>query len=739
MIDLTLLRILKYKSEYRKIIGRVPMESMDKTTVALLQDFGKYFEKFPEHTRIDLQTFAPLFGAWHPKLTAEQKHGYATILKKVHQDVPEGERDQIIQSMLELRLSTDLANLLMKFEDGELPNIHNATEQVIQQFRLDARIKGLDYIRPDVDALLNREINEDGLRWRLNCLNRCMRGLRPGDFGILAARPDKGKTTALVSEITFMAAQTDQCVVWLNNEGPGDRIYPRLWQAALGEQMSGLIELHQRGRLMTEYEAAIKGAHDKIRVVDIHGQDNHAVERIIEENKPGLVVFDMIDNIRGFGNAARTDLALEHMYQWAREVAVKYEFAGIAASQISVDGDNKQFPADHMLKDSKCLAPGTPVRMFDGSTRAVETIKEGELVMGPDSTPRVVSGPVTGKQGMYRVTHGDKSFVCNEGHILTCIKSTVKPMNGHQKGDIVDLPLVYFLKNPSRLAHYKAVNARVEYAEADLSIDPYLFGLWLGDGAKREMRITSGDPEIQEYLRGLPQYKSEYKQASNCIDFYLGSRKQLDDVGVRNNKHIPSVYKKSSVDQRKALLAGIMDSDGYVDHGTSVVSMSVKRKRLMRDIREVARSLGYNTFTRSKPSTKSVSVGFSCTDELPCLLKRKVYKAQQQYRKMEIEYVGEGDFAGFTVSGDGRYVHGDYTVLHNTGKQGACDFIIMVGAVDDPGYANARFIGTPKNKLRREGAEGNPKEMVAFKPQVARLEDAMETEYDGEEETQSVD
>ena len=73
----------------------------------------------------------------------------------------------------------------------------------------------------------------------------------------------------------------------------------------------------------------------------------------LEQHEPALVVFDMIDNIRGFGDSARTDQRLESMYQWAREAAVKHEFAGIATSQISVDGAGMQFPLDHMLKDSK--------------------------------------------------------------------------------------------------------------------------------------------------------------------------------------------------------------------------------------------------------------------------------------------------------------------------------------------------------------------------------------------------
>lgn len=353
MLDLKLLQILKYRDAYYKIVGRVPTESVDNVTAVLIKDFGKYFDRFPKHDRIDIKTFAPLFSSWHPKLDKEQKNAYVTILKKVHRDVDEDDAAIVMQSMLELRMSSELSSLLMEYEEGNVGNIHAELEAISAEFLRDAKIKSLDYVQVNTDDMLNQEANEEGMNWRLQCLNDCMRGLRPGDFGIVAGRPDKGKTTFLASEITFLAAQSDKPVIWLNNEGPGKRIYTRLWQAALGMTLADLIDLHRKKEMEVKYCQAVNGDKWKIKIFDIHGMDNYAVERILEKHEPSLVVYDMIDNIRGFGDAARTDLALERMYQWARELGVKYECAGIATSQISADGANMQFPSDHMLKDSK--------------------------------------------------------------------------------------------------------------------------------------------------------------------------------------------------------------------------------------------------------------------------------------------------------------------------------------------------------------------------------------------------
>ena len=145
----------------------------------------------------------------------------------------------------------------------------------------------------------------------------------------------------------------DRNIVWLNNEGPGDRIIPRLYQSALGISMSDMKLMHSEGKLVDAYRERIGGRLDRIRVFDIHGMTNGMVANILEENNAGIAIYDMIDNIKGFSDAARTDLMLEQMYQSQRELMVRLDCIGIATSQISQDGDDLRFPTLPMLKDSK--------------------------------------------------------------------------------------------------------------------------------------------------------------------------------------------------------------------------------------------------------------------------------------------------------------------------------------------------------------------------------------------------
>jgi replicative DNA helicase len=356
MIDVQLLRILKYRRDYKSLIGSIPTTATEPQTKAILDDFEDYFSSFPDHNVIDFTVFIPRFKRRHPTLTPEQWTMYLAILRNIQQDADVGTRAGILAEMHELALGARVAKIAADFVEGELEtDLLSEVTLALDRFKLDSGIKSVDFIKDDIADLLKDEINDEGLRWRLSCLNNSMRGLRGGDFGIIAGRPDKGKTTFIADQITYMAPQLPEArnVLWLNNEGKGSRIIPRLYQAALGVKISEMILQSNANKLVPAYRAAIGGRLDKVRIFDIHGMHVGQIELILENNNPGIVVYDMIDHIRGFGDMPRTDLILEEMYKWARERSVKYDCVGLATSQISNEGDGLQFPTLGMLKDSK--------------------------------------------------------------------------------------------------------------------------------------------------------------------------------------------------------------------------------------------------------------------------------------------------------------------------------------------------------------------------------------------------
>ena len=96
----------------------------------------------------------------------------------------------------------------------------------------------------------------------------------------------------------------------------------------------------------------------------------------------------------------------------------------------------------------KCLVKGTPVRMFDGSVKAVEDVLVGDLLMGDDSTPRKVLSLARGEEMCYNITplDGGMEWGCNESHILSL--KFIYSIDGFEPGDVVDVDLRKYLELP---------------------------------------------------------------------------------------------------------------------------------------------------------------------------------------------------------------------------------------------------------------------------------------------------
>lgn len=361
-LDVTTLQILREREDYEKYHKAVPQGLLDKLTEAILTDYGRYFKEYKDHKRIDSNAFkAAFFGKYHPKLTEDQRIQYRAVIDNcLSTKVDPVVKQNYICNVVEQDYTAQMIELLRKYNDGEdvdvLREISQLAEQAEQALNKKADYKFID---DDIGSLLEADDNHTGLSWRLQCLHEHMRPLRAGDFGIVAGRPDTGKTSFLASELTHLAKQIPQAfgedrpVIWFNNEGPGKRIKPRLYQAALDLRLSEMIELHKRGELIQAYRDALGGV-DNIKIIDIHGWWNYEIEDVIRKERPAVMVYDMIDNIRFAGQSgARTDEVLEKMYSWAREACVKYDGIGIATSQISNEGAGMLFPTLGMLKDSK--------------------------------------------------------------------------------------------------------------------------------------------------------------------------------------------------------------------------------------------------------------------------------------------------------------------------------------------------------------------------------------------------
>jgi len=341
-----------------------------------------------------------------------------------------------------------------------------------------------------------------------------------------------------------------------------------------------------------------------------------------------------------------------------------------------------------------CFAPGTKILMYDGTVKSVECVNVGEQVMGDDSTPRNVLELCNNTEMMYKITpNKGESYVVNENHILS-LKCT--GYNNIPKGKIIDITVKDFLeKSKTYQKRFKWFRNSVNFPEKEVSIDPYLLGYWLGDGTSSCAQITTADNEVidvfSKKLEDLDlilkksasspyRYQIKQKNFSKSNNHFLND---LRNYNLINNKHIPNDYKINSREARLELLGGIMDSDGYYDYKSKGYDITLKSETLLDDIIFVARSLGMSAYKKSciKRCTNSpghVGTYYRCfisgkTDDIRCKILRKqaetrVSTINHLVSGFTIEKLQEGEYYGFVLDGNHRFLGADFSVLHNTGK-----------------------------------------------------------------------
>jgi len=153
----------------------------------------------------------------------------------------------------------------------------------------------------------------------------------------------------------------------------------------------------------------------------------------------------------------------------------------------------------------KCLGRDTPVLMFDGSVKMSQDIRVGDLLVGPDSAPRMVKTTCQGTEMLYRVTQakGD-SYVVNESHILSLKVSSGSDGLNHKgarykHGDVLNVCVKDYLSERNAFRHSTMgwrSGVSSWHAEPHPDMPPYILGVWLGDGSTGAPRIATMDNEI---------------------------------------------------------------------------------------------------------------------------------------------------------------------------------------------------------------------------------------------------
>ena len=438
--------------------------------------------------------------------------------------------------------------------------------------------------------------------------------------------------------------------------------------------------------------------------LEIHGKYRQSLIHQLKEEK------ERLEKIIFIKKPPSPEEFIDPKNKWLPSVYVDGLYPYIKQDFINCMRLSNPYPIISMYGCTRCEAKDTEILMYDLSIKKIQDVEIGDILMGDDSNPRQVTSLHHGNGKLYKVSQNkaDDYFV-NENHILV-LQYTNKGLRKNRNnaidkynGQTIEISVKDYLSLSKNKKHrLKGIKTALHFKSQDVEIPPYYLGLWLGDGDATRADITTIDKEIKDYIY---DYAKELNldikvatQKNTKAESYriVGTRKgnqfvknnntlfyhMRDTYNVLNNKHIPIEYLQNSEKIRLELLAGLIDSDGYTDPNGYSISIMQKSERLAENIVFLCRSLGFRAnYSKVKKSIKSINFTgeyfYICITgdlyKIPCKLSRKkVLKTQLRINPLrtgiKITPMENGDFYGFTLDGNGRYLHSDLTITHNSGK-----------------------------------------------------------------------
>jgi len=315
MIELIIIKYILNNNIYNKYINNIIITN--KELVKLLYCV-KSLQESSDKEQYTIDDLELKFFSDYPFLKDVEKDIFNTIFEKLRTlEVDDTRIEEYLDKQRSAVMAREVAEMALEVTEGRKD--FNEILDKISKMDIDKPLEDeITFVTDDLEELYESQVTTKGLRWRLNCLNQSLGSLRQGDFGFLFARPETGKTTFLASEVTHMATQAEGNVLWFNNEEQGSKVMMRCIQASLG---LSLPELYRD--IKGNKEKFIEKTQHKIKIFDQASISYKDVNKICEQIKPSLIIFDQIDKIKGF-EEDRNDLMLGSIYQWARELAKDY-------------------------------------------------------------------------------------------------------------------------------------------------------------------------------------------------------------------------------------------------------------------------------------------------------------------------------------------------------------------------------------------------------------------------------
>jgi len=343
---------------------------------------------------------------------------------------------------------------------------------------------------------------------------------------------------------------------------------------------------------------------------------------------------------------------------------------------------------------------GSKVLMIDGSWKSIEDIKKGDDVFSLDKNNNIIKSKViTTHINLPLPIYNIREFHRNKNILYSCsgehtLLVNVKN-NKNKKWNLQYFTAEEYLKRPQSMRRNDTMSLCPEiktFEYKNCELNPYALGVYLGDGSflKTSLKITTANRDIITKISKYYDVMSD-RDMAGCRDYHFSTKddfalllKKYNLYGKKSGiKFIPQDALLSDSNYRKELLAGLMDTDGWLNKCNTYLLCS-KSEQMINDIKQLVCSLGGRaTITKTIKRIKSTGfkglyyqISFYIGNmKLPLVLKRKQKKSNCHFLSSNrcAVTIEKSDKIlktyGFELDSiSGLYITDNWVVTHNSAK-----------------------------------------------------------------------
>lgn len=372
-MEVELLKFLGTKENYDKYKLYIKEQHLTKEAKAIFGALPIYYEEQEEEVS-NWEEFVSWFAHAHPSIAPDLLAIVSTLCSRI--EGATATDNAIIFKLMQMNWGMQLLEVATQLAEGvEGYTMENAAD-ILEGFRSESEVystdpdAGITHIY-DTKELLEATLRSTTYTWSLSELNATLGPIARGDFIIVGARPDGGKTSFLASQTAHWLKQLkeDECLIWFNNEEPMEKVKKRQVSSIIGWTNTEID-----ADLVTAYNKVIAaiGKEERLITIDKKNMSVHDIDRLCRRYNPKIIIIDQLFKLLGFEKESSSDIA-----RYAKVASFLRTLSNrtgplIGTSWLDPDADGVKYP------DMKTMY---------GSKTAVQGEADAILLIGRDNGP----------------------------------------------------------------------------------------------------------------------------------------------------------------------------------------------------------------------------------------------------------------------------------------------------------------------------------------------------------------